>query len=169
MDDSRARRPSTLPTAGSFEWARGQLAKYRRLSEEDLALVLEKNPGVPLPPDLLEAALKLLRRKQPRGRKPDKSDAAADFIIGDADSLYQEKLLEVQVEARILRAKARAARDKLPRADETPSERALQFVLTNMKEDLGDISLETLRNRLTLSRRCRYPKSSVAKARDDEW
>jgi hypothetical protein len=125
------------------------------------------NPGVPLPADLLEAADKLLRRERTRGRKPNKSDAAIDFIISECYGVFKDKLLEFQVEARILRAKARAARDKLPRADETPSERALQFVLTNMKEDLGDISLETLRNRLTLWRRSCYPKSSVAKARDD--
>jgi hypothetical protein len=152
-----ANTPTRSDEAGSFAWAEIRLLKSRSLSAEDLALVLENNPDKPLTPVLRDYAIKFLRKQRERGRKG-RSAPALDFILGDADLAYQEKLLEFHEEARRRKKRAKAAGKTLSRAEKSASERAYEFVCVQFKDQLGAaIDWRVMRNYLSLYRQGRYP------------
>lgn len=150
---------STRPTIGSFAWGQVILARNGRLSRHDLAQLLEGNVDKPLPPDLREAAVRLLQGQSPRGRKPRDSPAVIDFILVEAIELYETALKQFQARTKKRLAQAKARGDILPRGQYSASERALRFARRRMQANLGHISTSTLRNLMSLWRRGRYPKS----------
>src|SRR5438874_3575751 len=85
--------------AGTFEWAEALLAATGRLTPEQVAQVLEKNPATPLTRTLRHYLIRLKRRDRRPGVKP-KNAAAWEFILFDAKALYETKLQEVRREQR---------------------------------------------------------------------
>ena len=85
MGTVRKRRKFTIRTrdAGSFEWAEALLADTGRLTPEQVALVLERNPDTPLTRALRHYLIRLKRRDRRPGVKP-KNAAAWEFILFDA-------------------------------------------------------------------------------------
>src|SRR6266536_3117445 len=80
--------------AESFDWAEAVLADTGRLTPEQVALVLERNPDTPLTKTLRAYLIRLKRRERRPGVKP-KNAAAWEFILFDAKALYEAKLKEV--------------------------------------------------------------------------
>jgi hypothetical protein len=144
-------------TRGSFAWAEMLLHRTQRLSDEDLALVLENNRGVALPSTLHDHLIKRLRRQLKPGRKRKDKPTALDFTFADAECLYQEALLRFRHEDRRTKAQARQQGRKLPKGDESASERAYEHVCQRMRKDLGGMGWKALRNQLSLWRACRHP------------
>jgi hypothetical protein len=67
----RPRKPTALRyEAGSFEWAEALLEDTGRLTPEQVALVLEKNPDSPLTRTLRHYLIRLKRRDRLPGVKP---------------------------------------------------------------------------------------------------
>jgi hypothetical protein len=147
------RTSSPISSVGSFEWGRAILARIGHLAHETIASLLEHNPGTPLPDDLCAAAVSSLRKQNRRGRKLAMGTARLDFIIAEAWDLYEQKRAEYRAAAREARREARSKGILLPRADKSPSERALEFVLEQMKSDFGPISTSALRNLLSACKR----------------
>jgi hypothetical protein len=145
MEDSRwARNPSVFTyEPGSFEWAETVLAGTGRLTPEQVALVLERNPDTPLTRTLRAYLIRLKRRDRRPGVKP-KNAAAWEFILFDAKALYEAKLQEVRPEQ---------GSALIDRHDEQnlASERAYKAVLQEMQA--CSIDWTTLRNLLSLRRR----------------
>jgi len=129
--------------AGSFDWAEAVLADTGRLTPEQVALVLERNPDTPLTKTLRAYLIRLKRRDRRPGVKP-KNAAAWEFILFDAKALYETKLREVRREQRSA---------LIDRHDEhtLASERAYKAVIQEMQA--CSIDWTTLRNLLSLRRR----------------
>jgi hypothetical protein len=138
--------PTGLPEPGSISWAEQLLRKNKRLSGDELALLIEKNPNPLLPRTLRDYEISFLRRTRKRGVKP--GDAAVmDFAVADADDLYHKYLLEFRQEQRQQRTRAKAAGDILPDGESSPQQLALERVLEERKADfLGVGSWRGLRN-----------------------
>ena len=140
----RARNPNVCTyEAGSFEWAEAVLADTDRLTPEQVAFVLERNPDTPLTRTLRAYLIRLKRRDRRPGVRP-KNAAVWEFILFDAKALYEAKLQEVR------REQGSALID---RHDEQTlaSERAYKAVLQEMQA--CSIDWTTLRNLLSLRRR----------------
>ncbi len=140
----RARNPNVCTyEAGSFEWAEAVLADTDRLTPEQVAFVLERNPDTPLTRTLRAYLIRLKRRDRRPGVKP-KNAAAWEFVLFDAKALYETKLQEVRREQRSA---------FIDRHDEQTlaTERAYKAVLQEMKA--CSIDWMTLRNLLSLRRR----------------
>lgn len=73
----------SAPVMRSFEWAEALLADTGRLTPEQVALVLERNPDTPLTRALRHYLIRLKRRDRRPGVKP-KNAAAWEFILFDA-------------------------------------------------------------------------------------
>jgi hypothetical protein len=138
--------PTGLPEPGSISWAEQLLRKNKRLSGDELALLIEKNPTPLLPQTLRDYEISFLRRERKRGVKP--QDAAVmDFAVADAEELYEKYLPMCREEQRHERAKAKAASDILPDGESSPQQLALERVLKERKADfLGVGSWRGLRN-----------------------
>ena len=96
MSTSRTKSRSTAcEVAGSFEWAETILANTGRLTPEQIASVLEKNPDRPLTSTLKHYLLRLKRRDRLSGVKP-RNAAAWEFILFDAKALYEAKLEQMR-------------------------------------------------------------------------
>ena len=105
----------------SLQQADRHLKAGHRLSPEQLALLLERNPDRVLPPILLKYLVTTLRGtpRLPAGRKNGIS-ARIDFLVGDYIDLYDKKLEQFRAENQAARAEA-APRDRdCPRAGTQP-------------------------------------------------
>jgi hypothetical protein len=119
---------------GSISWAEQLLRKNKRLSGDELALLIEKNPNPLLPQALSDYEISLLRRTRKRGVKP-KDPVVMDFAVADAEELYEKYLPMCREERRHERAKAKAAGDILPDGESSPQQLALERVLEERKAD----------------------------------
>jgi hypothetical protein len=138
--------PTGLPEPGSISWAEQLLRTNKRLSGDELALVIEKNPNPLLPQTLRDYEISFLRRERKRGVKP-RDAAVMDFAVADAEELYEKYLPMCREEQRRERAKAKAAGDILPDAESSPQQLALERILEERKADfLGVGSWRGLRN-----------------------
>src|SRR5680860_371650 len=138
------------------------LAQFEQLLREDparldipedaLADLIESNPRSPLPSTLrryLVAYLRAQASAKKRGRRPKRHPATQDFLLADAAELYQETLARFRREQRETAANARRLGEILPRGGPTPSQRALEHVWEQMKDELGPISPQRLHNLLS--------------------
>lgn len=126
------------------------------ISEEELADLLENNARKPLPPALRGYLVRYLRTQAlaiRRGRRAKMHPATLDFLLADAADLYCEALARFQDRRRAERAQANATGEKLPRGGPSPSQLAHEHVCEQMKDELGSISPERLRNLLSENRR----------------
>ena len=126
---------------GSFQWAESLLAATGRLTPEQVALVLERNPATPLTRTLRHYLIRLKRRDRRPGVKP-KNAAAWEFILFDAKALYETKLRE--------HLDHRAGCDAPADREAAASEHAYKAVLAEMKADLCDMDWTALRNLFAL-------------------
>jgi hypothetical protein len=121
------------------------------LSGDELANLVEKSAGQPLPTWLTEYLAKHLKEqaKLPRGRRPG-SQAALDFTYFRADRLYRRVLKRYQ---RRIREKKNTGRSRFrwphENSNATASELAHKRVLKVMREDVRNIDWKALRNRLS--------------------
>jgi hypothetical protein len=139
-------KPSSPPTPGTFAWGRAIIARTGYLHRRAVGLLLQHNPRVALPQDLLAAAVKTLLGEGRRGPKPKRNPAVLDFLVLEMLEDYREKYAEFKSEHEKLRAEVKASRGSLPRAEKTPAEKAWDYVLEKYKPEIGVISREALRN-----------------------
>jgi hypothetical protein len=138
---NRRNLSSCTGSVGSFEWAEALLAATGRLTPEQVALVLEKNPATPLTRTLRHYLIRLKRRDRRPGVKP-KNAAAWEFILFDAKALYETKLREHLDH----RTECDAPGDR----EAAASEHAYKAVLAEMKADICDMDWMALRNLISL-------------------
>jgi|GraSoiStandDraft_9_1057307.scaffolds.fasta_scaffold374961_1 hypothetical protein len=131
--------------AGTFEWAEALLAATGRLTPEQVAQVLEKNPATPLTRTLRHYLIRLKRRDRRPGVKP-KNAAAWEFILFDAKALYETRLREY-----LDRGKSTGTgRDAIEDRAAAASEHAYKAVLAEMKANICDMDWMALRNLISL-------------------
>lgn len=81
-----------------------------------------------------------------RGRKQMKHTAFSDFALADARKMYEEKLEQIHVEDQTAQRIAKSRGEILPRAKKEPCMRAAEAVVTEMSDDLRNISAKRLLN-----------------------
>jgi len=137
------------PPKGSFPWALARLKELRKLSAEQITLLIKRN----FSQDEINAIIGGLTAKGRRGRPPTRTPAQFDFDPTSRRALqeYARKLKEYTDEHAKLRAEAKAARDTLARARFTPAEKARAYVLKKYGPTLGIKKLGTLRNLISKS------------------
>src|SRR5438046_2331695 len=145
MGTVRKRRKFTIRTrdAGSFEWAEALLADTGRLTPEQVALVPERNPDTPLTRALRHYLIRLKRRDRRPGVKP-KNAAAWEFILFDANALYDAKLREYRDSQ---------SSGPMKNSEQAASEHAYKAVLTEIKAGVCDMDWTALRNLISLRTR----------------
>ena len=120
-------RSNACDVAGSFEWAETILANTGRLTPEQIAAVLEKNPERPLTRTLKYYLLRLKRRDRLSGVKP-RNAAAWEFILFDAKALYEAELEKMRKEQHPGMRDAGCIENT-----ETPDERAYRAVVQEIQ------------------------------------
>jgi hypothetical protein len=136
---------SCAGTVGSFEWAEALLAATGRLTPEQVALVLEKNPATPLTRTLWHYLIRLKRRDRRPGVKP-KNAAAWEFILFDAKALYETRLREYLDHEK----SSGTGRDAMEDREAAASEHAYRAVLAELKANICDMDWVALRNLISL-------------------
>ena len=138
MSTSRTKsRSNASYVAGGFEWAEAILASTGRLTPEQIAAVLEKNPDRPLTRTLKHYLLRLKRRDRRSGVKP-RNAAAWEFILFDAKALYEAELEKMRKEQHPGMRDADCIENM-----EMPDERAYRAVLQEIQScqiDCGTLS-----------------------------
>jgi hypothetical protein len=148
------RLPGEPFSLAQFEQLLREDPARRDIPEDALADLIESNPQSPLPTAVRHYLVAYLREQalaRKRGRRPKRHPATQDFLLTDAAELYHEALARFQREQRATAAEARRSREILPRGGPSPSQRALEEVCEQMKDDLGPISPERLHNLLSES------------------
>lgn len=140
-----------MHTPVSFAEAERLLKSGIRLSPEQLASLLERNPNQPLSDVLRKYLVGVLRSRPllPVGRRSVRLSAREDFLYADAIDLYREKLRQCRAEDAEELARARAKGDVLPKARIPAHERAAEAVIQAMKADFSDITPKRLLNRMS--------------------
>jgi len=140
MNTLRAKSKLTIHhPIGSFDWAEAILADTRRLTPEQVALVLQKNPETPLTRTLRHYLVRLKRRERRSGVKP-RNAAAWEFILFDAKALYEIKVAELRLD--------RGTDANRLEDHEIAAERAYKAMLEEIK--ICHIDWVVLRNLLSL-------------------
>jgi hypothetical protein len=120
------------------------------LSSEELAIILERNPGVLLPAILCRYVIDRLRHPLPTPLDAEVQARARDeFKLGPVKASYGTELKQHQAEVKAERKKARAAGDRLPKADKAAYERAAKAVMAEYATELGPISFKRFFNMLS--------------------
>jgi hypothetical protein len=120
-----------------------RLERGEAISSKDLALAIEGNPDVPLPPALRDYLVRHLRGEVSTKRGP-KRTPAADLKDRVAALRYERALRVFSYLDVRKKRNAEARRFTLPRGEESPSERALNHTARKLQMNPG-----TLRNRLS--------------------
>jgi hypothetical protein len=145
-----APRPSIYDAygEGGFAWAQISLNEAGFLSDEELATVLEKNPGQPLPAWLREYLVRRLRRqvRKKTGPKPGPGAELKRHELLLARLLYRKALPIFQYLVARRRRAAGKAGVTLPRAELAAHEMTLDWLQVNkgLFSDLDPRSLHNL-------------------------
>jgi hypothetical protein len=144
----------------SFGEAERLLKAGTRLSPEQLASLLERNPETALPDVLRTYIVGTLRRQPslPAGRRKTRISARRDFLMADAIDLYEMKLRECSAEHEAESARARAKGDILPKTRLPAHERAARAVVEKMKAELGSMSSKRLLNSMSEIKKREVPE-----------
>jgi hypothetical protein len=139
-----------------FTVADRDLKAGKTISAEDLASLLDRNRGLPIPNLIVERIIVLLRRHGRRGRKP-VSKAGLAWSLDRSIFLYDRKLRQLRREDADKRLKAQAARRILPTAETPAHERAAIYVLERMPDEFLNISAKRLINLMSEYKRGKNP------------
>ena len=152
----RRKRKSVRMRIDSFRASERALKMGERLTPEQVASLIERSPGQPLPSKLRAYVVGLLRGQSrlPRGAGRKNDGFLWDFTVADAKHLYADALARYRAEHKRNRKLTRTAGHVLPRAEITAHERAATLVLKIMGDELGIHDPKTLRNVLSMPLRC---------------
>jgi hypothetical protein len=139
-----------MQVPSSYDEAEGILKAGTHLTREQLAGLLEQHPSDPLPDVIRAYLIATLRQKPalPAGRKA-RTGAAWDFTIADMLELYEGKRAEFRAEDKEKRARAREKHHTLPKTDKPAHERAAEFVLEQLRPELGSLTVKRFQNMLS--------------------
>jgi hypothetical protein len=138
---------SSVPSAGTYLWARAILVRTGFLHRRAIGLLLKDNPGQALPSDLLEASVTTLLGQGRRGPKLKRNHAALDFdVVPRILERFHEKLPEFKAEDKRRRADAKAAGRILPRGEAGPASVTWDFVRAEFESEIGAMSVAAFRN-----------------------
>lgn len=156
MDDWKQvspEQPAHSFKPGGFHYVALKLEQEGYVGGADLALMIESNPGRPLPEGLADYLARWLRGevKKKRGVKP-RNPAVEDFENFDAYDRYRRALRIFERRAKRRKQAARVRGEILPKAEETPREKALMIAARFVNRERAasgerTITPETLKNR----------------------
>jgi hypothetical protein len=106
---------------GTIAWAEFKLRSEGSVSGEDLALVLERNPDLSLPPKLREHLIQQLRGeiKPKKGRRPVQEDPTDIQVVAAFYRMKHQELLDLETARRANgKRKARTSSSTLSASDD---------------------------------------------------
>jgi hypothetical protein len=125
------------------------VVRERPFTNTDVLRAIEYVAGRSMPTILRDLINKASFKGLKRRGHPTVFGAAQDFAIADLEEEYRELLKKYRDESKQRKSDARISGAKLPKGEDSPSDRALKELMGKYRKELGVKTVESLRNMLS--------------------